>query len=222
MSFLSEKMQFETRVGTRGEEMANAASALIGVVLVLPAIPLLLEAARQSAAPFAFFSAWTFIASLLALYGASTIYHGLRPGSAKDFARLIDHIGIFLLIAGSYTPFALGPLRDAGGWALFICEWGLAALGIAFKVAGGIHYRKVSQLIYLGMGWLAVFWVRPLLQNVPAAGLLWLLGGGLAYTAGVAFYLARQRPYAHFVWHIFVFCGTCCHLVAVWRYAFLK
>ena len=219
-AFLAEKIQFETRVGTRGEEMANAASALIGVAAVLAAVPWLLGAAERSTAPHAVVSVWVFITSLVALYVSSTIYHALRPGRAKDAFRLLDHISIFLLIAGSYTPFALGPLREAGGVALLVTEWALAAAGILFKVVGGFRLRAASHVIYLGMGWACVFWVSALLNNVPMAGLLWLLAGGLAYTGGVAFYIARHRAYAHFIWHLFVFAGTCCHLYAVGRYAF--
>jgi hemolysin III len=133
--------------------------------------------------------------------------------------RIIDHSAIFLLIAGTYTPFTLGVLRGAWGWALLAIVWCLAALGIVLKSVGGIRYPRLSTMLYVGMGWLALIAIRPLWVHVPVAGWLWLIAGGVAYTAGIAFYAAERVRYGHFVWHVFVLAGTACHCVAVWRYA---
>ncbi|HEY8105175.1 MAG TPA: hemolysin III family protein, partial [Gemmatimonadales bacterium] len=130
-----------------------------------------------------------------------------------------EHCAIFLLIAGTYTPFALGVLRGAWGWALLGLAWGLAAVGIGLKAVAGIRYPAISLTLYLGMGWLFVLALPFLSFQLPLAGILWLVAGGLAYTAGVAFFAAKRLPYAHFVWHVFVLTGTACHFVAVLHYA---
>jgi len=209
----------DERAELPAERVANTLSAAIGLLLIVPAASLLSEAVHRSEHPWAAFSGWVFGASLFGLYLSSTLYHALPPGGSRRIVRLCDHSGIFVLIAGTYTPFALGPLREAGGWWLFAIEWGLAALGIAFKLAGGIRYRRLSNALYAGMGWLGLLWLRPILEHMPIAGFLWMLAGGVAYTAGLVFYMARRRAYAHFIWHIFVLAGSACHFYAVLRYA---
>ena len=204
---------------TRGEEVANTVSAAVGLVLSLGVSPFLMLAALRSAQPWASVSAAIFLASVLVLYLTSTIYHALAPGRAKRIVRILDHSAIFVLIAGTYTPFALGPLAADGGLALVIIEWTMAVLGITFKLAGGIRYKRLSNLIYLCMGWLGILWIRPFIENATWQGFLWVLAGGLAYTVGVAFYAAKNKTYMHFIWHLFVFAGSFCHTVAVWRYA---
>ena len=204
---------------TRGEEVANTVSAAVGLVLSLGVSPFLMLAALRSAQPWAAVSAAIFLASVLVLYLTSTIYHALAPGRAKRIVRILDHSAIFVLIAGTYTPFALGPLAADGGLALVIIEWTMAVLGITFKLAGGIRYKRLSNLIYLCMGWLGILWIRPFIENATWQGFLWVLAGGLAYTVGVAFYAAKNKTYMHFIWHLFVFAGSFCHTVAVWRYA---
>jgi hemolysin III len=133
--------------------------------------------------------------------------------------HVLDHGAIYLLIAGTYTPFTLGVLRGPWGWTLFGVVWGLAAAGVIFKMTGGMRYRRVSTVLYLAMGWLVVIALRPLWLLVPPWGLFWLIAGGIAYTAGVAFYTAPRLRYAHLVWHLFVVAGSACHFAAVRWYA---
>ena len=153
------------------------------------------------------------------LYLASALYHALPKNKAKRVFRVIDHSAIFLLIAGTYTPFTLGVLRGAWGWTLFGLVWSLAVLGIVLKSIGGIGYPRLSTALYIGMGWLALIAIRPLWVHVPVAGWLWLIAGGLAYTSGIVFYAAERVRYGHFVWHVFVLMGTVCHFFAVLWYA---
>jgi hemolysin III len=207
------------RVPSRGEEIANSVSHGVGVVAALAATPFLVLAAARRGGAFAIVGASIFAGSAVILYVASTLYHALPGNRAKRLFRIIDHSAIFLLIAGTYTPFALGALRGSLGWTLFGVVWGLAALGITLKSVAGIRYPWLSTTLYLAMGWLALVAIRPLWVHVPVAGWLWLIAGGLAYTAGIAFYAAERLPYGHFVWHLFVLLGTVCHFFAVLWYA---
>ena len=150
---------------------------------------------------------------------ASTLYHALPRRQAKRVFQVLDHSAIFLLIAGTYTPFTLGVLRGAWGWTLFGIVWSLAVLGVIFKAVGGIRYPRASTTLYISMGWLALIAIRPLWLRLPVSGWLWLLAGGLAYTAGVAFYASHRMRYGHFVWHLCVLVGTACHFCAVLWYA---
>ena len=204
---------------TRGEEMANTISAAIGLVVFTGVSPFMIRTAVHSAQTWAVASTAIFLGSIVSLYFISTLYHALPPGRAKRVVRLLDHSAIFVLIAGTYTPFALGPLAASGGVPLAITQWLIAAMGIAFKLAGGIRYRRLSNLIYLGMGWLGIFWIRPFIDNASWQGFAWVLTGGIAYSAGIPFYAAKGRTYTHFVWHLFILAGSLCHTVAVWRYA---
>ena len=157
---------------------------------------------------------------MVLLYLASTLYHALPPGRAKRVFRVLDHSAIYLLIAGTYTPFMLGVIRGPWAWTLLGTVWTLAIAGVALKGAGGIRYPRLSTAVYIAMGWLAIVAIRPLWPMVPVAGWLWIFAGGAAYTAGVAFYAAERLRYGHFIWHLFVLAGTACHVVAVMRYAF--
>ena len=152
---------------------------------------------------------------MVLLYLASTIYHALPRNRLKRFFRLLDHSAIFVLIAGTYTPFALGPLRGLWGWILLGTVWVMAILGIGFKALGGLRYRWISICLYTGMGWMAVLAIRLFWARVPISSLLWLAAGGLAYTSGIAFYVAKRVRYTHFIWHLFVAAGTACHFFAV-------
>jgi hemolysin III len=156
---------------------------------------------------------------MAALYLASTLYHLTPPGRAKQILRRLDHSAIFLLIAGTYTPFTLGVLGGAWGWSLFGVVWGIAVIGILVKLIGGPRYPKVSSAMYIAMGWMVLVAIKPLLQNVPGWGLVLLVLGGVAYTSGVGFYLARKLRYAHFIWHLFVLAGTTFHFFAVLYFA---
>ena len=160
-----------------------------------------------------------FAGTVLVLYLASTLYHALPKNNAKRVFQVIDHSAIFLLIAGTYTPFTLGVLRGAWGWTLFGAVWGLAVLGVTMKAVAGIRWPRLSTTLYIGMGWLAIIAIRPLWVRVPFAGWLWLIAGGAAYTAGITFYAADRMRYGHFVWHVFVLMGTVCHFFAVLWYA---
>jgi hemolysin III len=157
---------------------------------------------------------------MVALYLSSTIYHALPPGRAKSVFRVIDHAAIYLLIAGTYTPFALGPLRGPWGWSLLGVVWGIAAIGIVVKVKLGFVYPRLSTGIYVAMGWMGLVFLQPLLARMPAAGLWWLLAGGVCYSGGVLFYVKdAQLRYGHALWHVCVVAGTVCHFVAVAQYA---
>ena len=212
-------MGTHTRNQTLGEELANAISHGVGFVAAVVAIPALIaSAARRPGAGF-LVGVSVFAGSVAFLYLGSTLYHALPRGRAKRVFQIIEHSAIFLLIAGTYTPFALGALRGAWGWSLIAIVWGLATLGVLLKTLGKARHPVLSMILYLGMGWLMVVAVAPLRQHVPVQGLRWLVAGGLAYTAGVGFYAAKRLPYGHFVWHLFVLIGTSCHYMAVRFYA---
>jgi hemolysin III len=208
------------REQSRGEEIANSISHAIGLVAALVATPfLVLRAVRRGHTGF-IVGASVFAATMVLLYLASTLYHALPIGNAKRVFRIIEHSAIFLLIAGTYTPFTLGALRGAWGWTLLGLVWGLAVAGVALKAFHRLSHPIVSTSLYLLMGWLILIAVNPVYARVPASGLLWLVAGGVAYTAGVAFFAAGSRlRYGHFVWHLFVMAGTACHYFAVLWYA---
>ncbi len=202
-----------------GEEIANAVSHGVGFVAALLAAPILIaQAARQEgAAPIV--GASVFATTMLLLYLASTLYHALPHSRAKRVFRIIEHSAIFLLIAGSYTPFTLGVLHGPWGFTLLGLVWGLAVLGILLKIVGGVRYPILSTAVYIAMGWLVVIAIRPLSLRVPTAGLVWLVLGGVAYTAGVPFFATTRLRFGHFVWHLFVLAGSVCHFFAVLWYA---
>ncbi len=204
---------------SRGEEIANSVSHGVGLVAALAAAPFLVVHAVRRGGTGAIVGASVFAATVVLLYLASTLYHALPRNRAKRVFQVIDHGAIFLLIAGTYTPFTLGVLRGAWGWTLFGLVWGLAAVGVVLKAVGRLQQRTLSTLLYLGMGWLILIAIRPLWLRVPLSGLLWLLLGGIAYTAGLAFFAAKGVRYSHFVWHVFVLAGTACHFFAVLWYA---
>ncbi len=160
-----------------------------------------------------------FAATMITVYLSSTLYHALPVGQTKRVVRHFDHAAIYLLIAGSYTPFTLGVLRGPWGWTLLGVVWGLALLGLLLEGVDKKRARTVSTYLYLAMGWLVVIAVRPLWLNLPTAGFFWLVAGGLAYTGGVAFYASDRIRYAHFAWHLCVLAGSACHIVAVLWYS---
>lgn len=201
-----------------GEEVANSVSHGVGFLAALAILPVLVSGALHQGAA-SVIGAVVFGVSAALLYFTSTLYHAIPTPRAKRVLRVVDHGAIYVLIAGTYTPFTLGALRGPWGWTLLGLIWGLAALGIVLKAMGGIRYPRASLALYLAMGWLVVVAARPLWLHVPAWGLFWLAAGGLAYTAGVGFYAASRLPYRHFVWHLFVLAGTACHAVAVLRYS---
>jgi hemolysin III len=202
-----------------GEEIANSISHGVGLVAALAVMPFLILHAVRTGSGGYLLGASVFAASVWLLYLGSTLYHALPPGRAKRVLRTVEHSAIYLLIAGTYTPFTLGVLRGAWGWSLLALVWTLAALGVFLELAGGLRRPVLSMTLYLGMGWLVLAAIRPLWLQMPPAGFAWLVAGGLAYTTGVGFYLARRLRYGHFVWHLFVLAGTGCHFVAVRFYA---
>ena len=202
-----------------GEEIANSVSHGVGLLAALAAAPILIASTSRHGDAASLVGASIFAATLVLLYLSSTLYHSLPVNKAKRVFRVLDHSAIFLLIAGTYTPFALGVLRGAWGWTLIGLVWGLALAGIVLKAVGLLRYPILSTALYVAMGWLALVAIRPIMLHVPPAGVFWLLAGGLAYTGGVAFYAARRMRYAHLAWHLCVLAGSACHFIAVLRYA---
>jgi hemolysin III len=208
------------REQSQAEEIANSISHGIGLIAALVGAPfLIMHAVRHGDTGF-IVGASVFSATMIFLYLASTLYHALPMGKAKGVFRVIEHSAIFLLIAGTYTPFTLGVLRGAWGWTLLGVVWGLAIVGVTLKVFDKAYHPILSTGLYLLMGWIVVIAVDPLLARVPTAGFLWLLAGGLSYTAGVVFFATDSRlQYGHLIWHLFVIAGTACHYFAVIWYA---
>jgi hemolysin III len=200
---------------SRGEEIANGLSHGAGLIAAAAAAPILIVAAVRRGDAALVVGASIFAATILFLYLASTLYHVLPQGRAKRVFRALDHGAIYLLIAGTYTPFTLGMLKGAWGWTLFGVVWGLALFGIVMKASGRAWHPVFSTGLYLLMGWLALIAARPLWERLPVASIFWLAVGGLAYTAGVVFFAAERVRYSHFVWHLFVVAGTACHVLAV-------
>ncbi len=207
------------RVQSRAEELANALTHGSGLAASLIGLPFLVWVARAHGDRLQIIACAIFAVTLVLLYGASTLYHALPVSPTKQLLRTVDHVAIYLVIAGSYTPFVLGLLRGAWGWTLFGLVWGLAVAGTLYKLLLGFRFPRFSTWLYLGMGWLAVVAVGPLTRVLPPAGLAWIVAGGLCYTAGVVFYVRDHRPYHHAAWHLFVVAGSACHYIAVWRYA---
>lgn len=213
------KIQKADRKQTYAEEVANSISHGIGFVGALIAAPFLIFHAATNGDALTIIGASVFITSAIILYFSSAIYHAIQRDDLKQRLRILDHMAIFLLIAGTYTPFTLGVLRDSVGWILFGLVWGIAIGGIILKLVAGVKYPKLSTFIYLGMGWLALFAAKDLWLSMPPAGIIWLIMGGIAYTIGVAFYAAPKFKYTHFIWHLFVLIGTTCHFFAVLWYS---
>jgi len=212
MADLTAKMD---RAQSVGEEIANSISHGVGFLLALAGAPILIVSALRYAHASMVVGVSIFSATAILLYLTSTLYHALPRRRAKQVFQLLDHSAIFLLIAGTYTPFTLGVLHGAWGWVLFGLVWGLAVIGLLFKAIFGVKYDAVSTALYIAMGWLVVIAIKPIVQATPPAGLIWLASGGLAYTLGVIFYRLDRLRYAHFVWHLFVLAGTVCHFFAV-------
>lgn len=207
------------RCQSRGEEIANSVSHGVALLAAIGVVPLLIAVARQRNTA-GFVGAIVFAATMLVLYLSSTLYHALPQGRAKRVFLKLDHGAIYLFIAGSYTPFALGALAGSWGWTLFGVVWSLAALGITLKSFGRLSRPWLSTGLYLVMGWLVLIAAVPLVRKVPLPGLELLVAGGLAYTLGVVFFVLDSRlKYAHAVWHGFVTLGTGFHFFAVLGYA---
>lgn len=200
------------------EEIANGISHGLALILALVALPFLVLSASRAGSTHFTIGAAVFGVSMVVLYLASTLYHSLTHERAKHFFRQVDHCAIFLLIAGSYTPFTLGVLRGPWGWTLLAIVWALAAVGILVKVLTGTRHWWLLMTLYLGMGWLAIVAIKPILALVPPPGVGLILAGGIAYSGGLAFLGAHRIRYHHFIWHLFVIAGTTCHYLAVLWY----
>ena len=217
---MSASLAVHQREQSRGEEIANSISHGAGLIAALVGTPFLVMHAVRHGDAGSIAGSCIFAASMVLLYLASTLYHSLPAGKAKRMFRIIEHSAIFLLIAGTYTPFTLGVLRGGWGWTLLGLVWGLALAGVILKIFDRMSHPIISTGLYLLMGWLIVIAADPMLVRVPLPGLLWLVAGGVAYTAGVAFFVTDTRlRYGHFIWHLFVMAGTACHYFAVLWYS---
>ncbi len=201
------------------DELANSLSHGVGFIFAVAATPVLIIGAVNGGSAAAVVGNSVFGATMVLLYLASTWYHAVPVSRLKDRLHRLDHAAIYLLIAGTYTPFTLGVLNGAWGWTLFGIVWGAAAVGVCDKLIVGIRHPHLSTAVYLIMGWSVLIVIRPLLLNMPPQGIGWLVAGGLSYSGGVVFYKARRLPYNHFIWHLFVLAGTTCHFFSVLWYA---
>jgi hemolysin III len=216
MNAIDESLPLPTWTQSAGEEVANGFSHGIGLVGAMVGTPILLLAAfHHDSIPF-FIGTIIFASTMLLVYLVSTLYHCWSQTSTKSILQVIDHSAIFLLIAGTYTPFALGPLRGAGGLATLGIVWALALFGVIMKTTRGVlRHRRLAMTLYLGTGWIGLTLIRPLALAIPLSALLCLIAGGIAYTAGTLFFANDRLRYGHFVWHLFVLAGTSCHFAAV-------
>lgn len=200
------------------EEVMNAVTHGIGTLLAVAGLVLLIVLAYLHGDFWHIVSFSIYGTTLVLLYLASTLYHSFTNEKIKRIFKILDHSAIYLLIAGTYTPFTLVPLHGVLGWTIFGLVWGFAVIGIALKVFYTGRFKILSTLCYLGMGWFIVFAIKPLIDTVPALGMTWLLVGGLFYTLGSVFYLWKGLPYNHAIWHLFVLAGSISHFIAVFFY----
>jgi hemolysin III len=198
------------------EELANSISHSLGLAALLIGTPILIIAAARRGPPSFVIGASVFCAAAILVYLSSTLYHALPETRGKNIFRTLDRTAIFILIAGTYTPFTLGILRGTWGWTIFGLVWGLAVLGVTLQLTGQLKRHPIlATSLYLLMGWISVVAIRPIMQVMPAGGIAWIAAGGVFYTVGVAFFAMRRLRYAHFIWHLFVIGGTTCHYFAV-------
>jgi hemolysin III len=204
------------RTQSASEELANSVSHGFGLVAATIGTPILLLASFYHGSLSFFIGTGIFTVTMLLVYLGSTVYHAWPQTPVKSILQIIDHSAIFLLIAGTYTPFALGPLRRAGGLTMLGIVWSLALFGVVMKATqGALRHRKLAMTLYLGIGWFAVIFIRPLALAIPWSALLCLVAGGIAYTAGTLFFATERLRYGHFIWHLFVLAGSGCHFAAV-------
>ncbi|ABX31896.1 channel protein, hemolysin III family [Petrotoga mobilis SJ95] len=203
---------------TTGEEVANAVIHGIGALLSIAALVLLVVFSAINGQPWSIFSSVIYGSSLIILYLSSTLYHSFQRKKIKDLFEIFDHSAIYILIAGTYTPFALITLSGRLGWIIFSVVWVLAAIGIIFKIFFVKRFRILSTILYIAMGWLVVFAMEPLVTNLDFWGVFWLVIGGILYTLGTIFYVWRKIPYHHALWHLIVLAGSICHFFSVFFY----
>jgi hemolysin III len=203
------------RAQSVGEELANTISHGIGLCAALIGAPILLLEAHRSGAGF-FFGTVIFAVTMSMLYLGSTLYHAWPQTRGKSILQVLDHSAIFLLIAGTYTPFTLGLLRGFWSATILVLVWALAIFGVTLKATCGTsRHSKLAMTLYLGTGWLALIAIRPITLAIPPTTLFWLVAGGVAYTTGVLFFVNQRLRYSHFIWHLFVLAGTSCHFLAL-------
>jgi hemolysin III len=210
--------QGRDKLYTLGEEVAHALTHGLGVVLAIVGLTVMVARAALYGTTVHIVGASIFGATLVLMYTASTLYHSIPLPRAKQVLRIIDHSTIYLLIAGTYTPLTLVTLNGSAGMAVFATVWGLAAVGVVFKIFATGRFEKLSLGIYLGMGWCVLLVIKPLVQTMELGGLVLLIAGGLAYTGGVAFYAMDDRKYFHAIWHAFVLAGSVLQYFAVLFY----
>jgi len=198
-----------------GEEIANSITHGVGIGLSVAALTLLIVYSLRSGDAWKIASAIVYGITLVLEYTASTLYHSFPQPQVKHVFKILDHAGIYLLIAGTYTPFTLVTIREDGGWWVFIMIWALAIIGIATEAFWAYRPRWLSAAVYLAMGWLVIFAIRPIVAHLDPAGVWLLVAGGLAYTLGTVFYVFKKVPYFHAVWHLFVLAGSICHFLSV-------
>jgi hemolysin III len=204
------------------EEIANSVTGGIGLLLSVAGLSALVIFASLYGTVWHVVSCSIYGATLVLLYGATTLYHSIPHPKAKQVLQVVDHVSIYLLIAGTYTPFALVTLRGGWGWTLFGLAWGLCFFGILFKVVFAARYDFLSTVLYVAMGWIVLIAIQPVMAALPSDGLIMLLIGGLAYTFGVVFYLLDTRlPFFHAIWHLFVLAGSVLHYFAVMYFVVL-
>ena len=201
---------------TRIEEQLNTLTHAVGALLGVAGLTILLV--KQSGAPWSLFSVLVYGISIIVLFTASTFYHAAKTERKKHYYRILDHVTIYFLIAGTYTPVLLLMLTDTNGWTLFYVVWGIAAFGVILKIFFTGRFEIFSTLLYLVMGWLVVFDFGTLVDRIDTNGLLLLIAGGLAYTVGIVFYAINKIPYNHVIWHVFVLAGAICHYFMILFY----
>lgn len=197
------------------EEIANSLTHGVGLILSLAGLAALIILTWQKGSVWHFAGCSIYGATLVLVYGASTLYHSIQRPRIKHFFRLFDQIAIYLVIAGTYTPFTLVNLRGFWGWTLLFLVWSLSLFGIAFKIVFIDRYKAFSMALYLIIAWTAIIAVKPLLAVVPLGGLGWILAGGIAYMTGLIFFACERIPFNHTIWHVFVMAGSICHYCAV-------
>jgi hemolysin III len=202
----------------RNEELANIITHGLGVVLSIVALWLMVAYAVRDFEIMRVVAASVFGATLILMYLMSTLYHSIRDPELKQLFRVLDHSSIYLLIAGSYTPFTLVSLQGGWGWAMFSIIWTLAVAGMVFKIFFIKRFHLLSTALYVAMGWVVLIAIKPLIEATSTGAMVWLLTGGLMYTGGVVFYLWDKLHYNHAIWHLFVMAGSFCHFWAVYWY----
>lgn len=203
---------------TATEERLNILSHGLGLLLSAVGLVLLVVRAASYGTAVHIVSFAIFGASLIVLYGASTIYHSTKDPATRNYLRTVDHAAIYILIAGTYTPFTLTVLDGAIGWTLFGVSWGMAVAGITLKLFFTGRFDLLSTAVYIFMGWIIVFVIKPLLAALPVDAIYWLFAGGISYTVGAAAYSIKKIPYGHAVFHCFVLAGSVCHFIVVHNY----